>query len=146
MSIIIAKGQYIVDNLGIINENMPEILRNVTDPHLKKYMRSYTQQKLKKYPPKPVHSSYVRTGELRRGWDTEVGIRRDWVAIVNKAEVNKIGYAKWVVGNEQVRFHGRTGWLRLPEHEQPVLKGAEPVVGNSLDSEIRKFLFSKGLL
>lgn len=141
MPIVIVKGKHIVDNLTVINKHIDDIIRNVIDPHVKKFMRSYTQQTLKPYPPKPPQSTYVRTGELRRAWDVVVNRRAGEVAIKNTRD-----YAPYVIGERQVSFHKRTGWLRLSEHEQPVLDKAVPIVAKAFESELRHFLFRKGLM
>jgi len=140
-NIVIVEGKHIIDNLEVINTHIDDILRQIVDPHLKKFLRGYTQQTLKIYPPVPPQSTYIRTGELRRGWDVTVNRYAGEAAIVNRTE-----YAKWVIGKEQTRFHGRTGWLRLADHEDKVIAGATPVISKALDSEIRRFLFSRGLM
>ena len=51
-AITIKKGKHIIENLGVLNQNMNQILGRVVDPPLKKYMRSFMQTTsgMKKYP------------------------------------------------------------------------------------------------
>ena len=61
---------------------------------------------LKIYPPKPPHSTYNRTGTLRKRWAYQVS---------NDGGVLKLGnttpYAKWVQSDEtQTWYHAMAGW------------------------------------
>jgi len=162
-SIVIVEGKHIIDNLELINTHIDDILRSVIDPHLKKYLRSYTQQNLKEYPgsvrypirwtsEKQRRAFFAtdgfgrgigsgRTGEFRRGWDVTVNRYQGEAAIVNRSDA-----AVFIVGKWQQGFHADTGWLRLADHEDKVLDGANPVISKALDSEIRRFLFSRGIM
>jgi len=139
--LVIVEGNHILKNLTVINRNMNMIIGNVLDPHVKKYMRGYMQTKLKPYPPKPPNSTYVRTGELGRSWDVFSNKTALEVGITNTKE-----YAPGVVGKEQAGFHKITGWPFLPSHEKLVVRDAKPIVTRSFDSELRHFLFKRGLL
>jgi len=135
------KNKFILDNLSIINRNMDAIIGRVVDPPIKKFMRSYMQQKLKPYPPVPPQSTYIRTRELFRSWDVLANRRQAWAKIINT-----VAYAEWVVGQRQVSFHATTGWPKLPDHEEPIVKGAAPVASRALESEIFRFLNKRGLV
>ena len=83
---ITIKNKFILDNLEVLNRHMGTIVGRVVDPPLKKYMRSYMQQKLKPYPPVPSQSTYVRTKELYRAWDVLSDRRAAEVRIINTIE------------------------------------------------------------
>ena len=60
---------------------------------------------MKQYPAKPAHSTYSRTGNLGRAWNTQ---RTNNGAVVANSQT----YARWVQSaKDQVWFHKATGWL-----------------------------------
>lgn len=71
------------------------------------------------YPPEPINSTYIRTGELGRGWDASV--RRTVLGIEgtirNFASDRPSGrrYMVYVQGRWQTGSHFATGWLRVDE-------------------------------
>lgn len=162
--IIILEGEHIVRNLGEINQGIDGIFRRVVDPHLKKHMRSFmnTQSDMKKYPGPVVYPieweseaqerwsrwalgqdilPSTRTGEFFRNYDVRVNRALAESAIVNTSE-----YADFLVGEQQQRFHGNTGYRKITSYEDDLLDSSRPVIARGFDSEIRVFLFNKGLL
>jgi hypothetical protein len=139
--IVFVEGEHIIKNLSVLNKHMDSILGRVVDPPLKKFMRSFMQQELKPYPPKPPQSTYVRTKELYRSWDISSDRRLAEVKITNTVD-----YANWVVGEGQVWWHDVTGWPFLPDEGIIARRKAVPVVEKALDSEIRRFLFKRSLI
>ncbi len=163
--IIIAEGEHIIRNLGEINRGIDNIFRRVIDPHVKKNMRSFmnTQSDMKKYPGPVVYPiewesdlqelmwhitdgfgggiPSQRTGEFFRNYDVRVNRALAEAAIVNTSE-----YADFLVGERQQRFHANTGYRKITSYEDDLLDSSRPVIAKAFDSEIRVFLFSKGLL
>ena len=163
--IIILEGEHIIRNLGEINEGVDGIFRRVVDPHLKKHMRSFmnTQSDMKKYPGPVVYPiewesekqrraffatdgfgggiPSRRTGEFFRDYDVRVNRALAEAAIVNTSE-----YADPLVGESQQRFHANTGYRKITSYEDDLLDSSRPVIARGFDSEIRVFLFNKGLL
>jgi hypothetical protein len=162
--LVIVEGEHILKNLSLLNRHMNIILGRVVDPHLKKHFRSFmnTQSDMKKRPgrvARPIDWETEkqrrwagwaigqgilpsrRTGELYRHFDVIANRFEGLVAIVNTAE-----YAKYVIGDRQQRFHKNTGYKKLSSYEDELLKSSIPVASKGLDSEIRQFLFKKGLL
>lgn len=161
---ITVKNKQIIDNLTVINKNMNRILGRVVDPPLKKYMRSFMQTTsgMKKYPgsvAQPIDWTSekqrraffatdgfgggiptTRTGELFRHFDVTSDRRLLQTAIENAYE-----FAKYIIGKFQQRFHKATGYRKLESYEDEALSGAVPVASRALESEIARFLFSKGI-
>lgn len=91
---------------------------------------------LKIYPPKPGHSTYDRTGTLRKRWTSQVS---------NDGAVLKVGnttpYAKWVQGAEfQTWYHARTGW----QTAEGLLDKKKPQIIQILRAFIQNALNGKG--
>lgn len=65
-------------------------------------------QYIAEYPPKPAHSTYIRTTILGKRWTTKVQVMANRIkGIVG----NKTVYAPWVQSAvQQVDFHKATGW------------------------------------
>ncbi len=162
--ITITKGKGIIENLGVINQNMNHILGRVVDPPLKKYMRSFMQTTsgMKKYPGSVARSiewetpkqkrwagwalgqgilPSSRSGELFRAFDVLSDRRNLSTRIVNTAD-----FAKYIIGDRQQRFHKNTGYRKLESYEPEALKGAIPVASRALESEIFRFLTKRGLI
>lgn len=69
------------------------------------------------YPPVPPGSTYKRTFRLRRGWQVDLSIKGNEIALV---VFNPTRYTKWVMGDfetvvakaarTQREFHRRNGW------------------------------------
>ena len=135
------ENEYILEHLSVLNKHMDKILGRVIDPILVKFMRSYTQQNIKPYPPVPPNSTYERTKELFRHWDVTSN-RRFLMAQIE----NTMSYAPDVVGDEQEWYHARTGWEKLSSHESPLLAKSVPIVNRGLESEMTRFLFTRGLI
>ena len=62
--------------------------------------------KAHKYPPKPAHSTYVRTGDLGGAWGTKISNQGRTGLIENTLE----DYERYVQGDRQRGFHAATGW------------------------------------
>lgn len=162
--ITITKNKHILDNLGVLNQNMNHMLGRVVDPPLKKYMRSYMQTTsgMKKYPGSvvkpidwqtPAQKRWAgwalgqgilpsrRSGELFRHFDVTSDRRALETAIVNTYE-----FAKYIIGKFQQRFHKATGYRTMESYEPEALKGAIPVASNALESEMFRFLTKRGLI
>ena len=62
---------------------------------------------LRKYPPPPPQSKYVRTGRLRRGWSSSIERSRVTVSAIAS---NRVPYAPFVMGDNQLPHfsHWRT--------------------------------------
>lgn len=162
--IIIVEGRHILDNLGVLNKHIGMIFGRVVDPHVKKFLRSFMQQSgMKRFPGgvvKPIEWQTklqelmwfrtggfgggipsVRTGEFFRHYDVTTDQRLAQAAIENDAD-----YATYLVGEQQQRFHANTGYRKLDSYEDELADDVEDVVTRAMDSEIRVFLFSRGLL
>jgi hypothetical protein len=160
----IVEGKEIIRNLPLLNQNIDMILGRVVDPHLKKFLRSIMQQSgMKKYPGgvvRPIEWETKlqelmwfktggfgggipsrRTGELFRHFDVTTDRRLAQAAIENDHDA-----AIYIIGERQQKFHANTGYRKMESYEDEVADGAEPVVARGLESEINKFLFSRGLL
>jgi hypothetical protein len=160
----VVEGEGVLRNLSKLNEHIDMIFGRVVDPHLKKFLRSFMQQSgMKKYPGgvvKPIEWESklqelswfktggfgggipsVRTGELFRHFDVTTDRRLAQAAIENDHDA-----AIYIIGERQQKFHANTGYRKMESYEDEVADGAEPVVARGLESEITKFLFSRGLL
>lgn len=77
-------------------------------------------KEIRKYPPEPPKSTYVRTFKLYDSWDI-VGPTRTALgfeaSIINFASDRKSGrrYMRYVQGRWQTDLHMGTGWLRVDE-------------------------------
>ena len=144
-AITITKGEHILNNLGVLNNNMAGITGRVVDPILLKHWRSHTQQNLKPYPPVPPASTYQRTKELFRSWDV-LSDRRAATVTTAAGTTSNVDYADEVVGDSQAWWHARTGWIKLSDHEEPLLKSSVPIAARGYESEIFRFLTKRGLI
>lgn len=144
-AITITEGKHILDNLSVLNQNMDKITGRVVDPILLKHWRSYTQQNLKPYPPVPPASTYQRTKELFRSWDV-LSDRRAATVTTAAGVTSNVDYAEWVVGEGQRDFHAAAGWVKLPDHEEPLLKSSAPIAARGYESEVFRFLTKRGLI
>lgn len=61
---------------------------------------------LRRYPPQPSGSKYVRTYKLKRGWKVVRAGDRGY-RLINRARFRGRGYAKWVVGNARGEMQAR---------------------------------------
>jgi hypothetical protein len=70
----------------------------------------HLHRRVAKYPPKPGHSIYRRTGTLGRRWTTKVeqGGKRGVVG-------NNTRYAPYVQGPRRRHFHKAAGWVTIAE-------------------------------
>ena len=70
----------------------------------------HLHRRIAKYPKKPSHSTYRRTGTLGRKWTTKVenNGRRGEVG-------NNVNYAIYVQGPKRRHFHKATGWKTIAE-------------------------------
>lgn len=87
-----------------------------------RYVDAFLQRRiawLAQYPPRPSHSSYVRTGALGRGWRVNVvrGITAVNGYIYNVASDRKSGrrYMTYVQGPWQTADHMQTGWRTVQQ-------------------------------
>ena len=138
---ITIKNKFILDNLSVLNRHMGTIIGRVVDPPIKKFMRSYTQQNLKPYPPVPSGSTYQRTKELFRAWDVLANRREAWSKIINT-----ISYARYVIGDDQQWYHDAAGWIFLADEGRIMLPKVVPVASRALESETFRFLTKRGLI
>jgi hypothetical protein len=78
--------------------------------------------KAHKYPPKPPHSTYVRTGNLGGAWGSNIS-NQGRTGLVE----NTLGrYERYVQGDRQRGFHAATGWKtdkQIAESERDAVIG-----------------------
>jgi len=88
-----------LDKVAGVNYNVP---MNQALQHL--------QRRIAKYPPKPSHSTYRRTGTLGRKWT---------IKVENNGRQGEIGnntpYAIYVQGPRRREFHKAAGWKSIDE-------------------------------
>lgn len=103
-------------------EAAPRIIVEEMDDALSTILGDVTRD-LASYPPPPPQSTYVRTGDLGRGW-TEANERL--VARANGSVslrlTNNVEYASLVQGPDQTAVHQGTGWRTAEE----VMASREP--------------------
>lgn len=161
---ITIENEHILKNITVLNRHMDFIVGRVIDPPVKKYLRGFMQTTsgMKRSPGSVVYPiewetpaqerwarwalgagilPHRRTGELFRHFDVISDRRAAEAAIINTAD-----FAKYVIGDRQQKFHRNTGYRKMESYEDEALEGAIPVVSKSLESEIARFLFTKGLL
>jgi hypothetical protein len=95
-----------------------------------------TAKGLQYYPPKPSRSKYVRTYNLRFGWQAN-----KWGDGTKIKIINAVSYAPFVQGDgEQAWFHkGR--WRTVSK----IISDNKTVIDNAINTEVKKYLKEKGL-
>lgn len=89
----------------------------------------FIQRRLAKYPAKPAHSTYRRTGTLGRRWTDKVTNRGREGEVGNNTE-----YAIYVQGPKRRSFHEAAGWINIEEMAEKV----ERDVVDIFDDEYKK--------
>lgn len=120
---ITVKGaEKVIKKLNSFND--PAAMRRAMDKSLQ-----HIQRRIAKYPPKPGHSTYRRTGTLGRLWTTK---------IENQGKRGIVGnmtpYATYVQGPRRRYFHKAAGWKSIQEVGT---EEANAVIGY-FEDEIRK--------
>lgn len=89
----------------------------------------HLHRRVAKYPPKPGHSAYVRTGTLGRLWTTKIEKNGSRGVVGNSTP-----YAVYVQGPRRRHFHKAAGWKTIQE---VATEESNAVVGY-FEDEIRK--------
>ena len=92
-----------VDALASLDD--PKIMRRAMNKALQ-----HLQRRIAKYPARPTHSTYTRTGTLGRRWTSEVTRRGKHGELGNNTP-----YAIFVQGSRRRTFHEDAGWVSAQE-------------------------------
>lgn len=86
------------------------------------------------YPPERPNSTYVRTGDLGRGWRVEDGVYLEGGYVVTAS--NAVEYAPWVQGDDQAWMHkGR--WDTIGDAEKELADPAAEQIADAVPALYR---------
>ena len=95
-----------------------------------------TAKGLQYYPPKPSASKYVRTYDLRFGWQAQKWGDRTKIRITNA-----VPYAPFVQGDGQQAWMHKGRWRTVSK----IISDNRTVIDNAINAEVKKYLKEKGL-
>ena len=95
-----------------------------------------TAKGLQYYPPKPSGSKYVRTYDLRFGWQAQ-----KWGDGTKIKITNAIPYAPFVQGDGSQAWFHKGRWRTVSK----IISDNRTVIDNAINAEVKKYLKEKGL-
>lgn len=91
---------------------------------------------LRYYPPKPPNSKYVRTYDLRGGWQAQ-----KWGDGTKIKITNAVPYAPYVQGDGKQAWFHKGRWRTVSK----IISDNRTVIDNAINAEVKKYLKEKGL-
>jgi hypothetical protein len=98
--------------------------------------KTNTAKGLQYYPPKPSRSKYVRTYNLRFGWQAN-----KWGDGTKIRIVNIMPYAPFVQGDGEQAYMHKGRWRTVSK----IISDNKTVIDNAIDREVKAYLKEKGL-